>query len=75
MAVGTGILSYIMLACTMKKMSVVAIILGVVVYFHFNGEIKDKLKEWGLTLGMTDISVLKNSIKVPENKEVEENEA
>lgn len=44
MAVGTGILSYIMLACTMKKMSVVAIILGVVVYFHFNGEIKDKLK-------------------------------
>ena len=44
MAVGTGILSYIMLACTMKKMSVVAITLGVVVYFHFNGEIKDKLK-------------------------------
>ena len=38
-------------------------------------EIKDKLKEWGLTLGMTDFSVLKNSIKVPENKEVEENEA
>ncbi len=37
-------------------------------------EIKDKLKEWGLTLGMTDFSVLKNSIKVPENKEVE-NEA
>ncbi len=37
-------------------------------------EIKDKLREWGLTLGMTDFSVLKNSIKVPENKEVE-NEA
>ncbi len=37
-------------------------------------EIKEKLKEWGLTLGMTDFSVLKNSIKVPENKE-EENEA
>ena len=38
-------------------------------------EIKEKLKEWGLTLGITDYSVLKNSIKVPENKEVEENEA
>ena len=38
-------------------------------------EIKDKLKEWGLTLGMTDFSVLKTSIKVPENKEVENNEA
>ena len=37
-------------------------------------EIKDKLKEWGMTLGMTDFSVLKTSIKVPENKEVE-NEA
>lgn len=38
------------------------------------GEIRDKLKEWGLTLGMTDFSQLKNSIKVPENKE-EKNEA
>ena len=38
-------------------------------------EIKDKLREWGLTLGMTDFSVLKTSIKVPENKEVETNEA
>ncbi len=37
-------------------------------------EIKDKLKEWGLTLGMTDFSVLKTAIKVPENKEVD-NEA
>ncbi len=37
-------------------------------------EIKDKLREWGLTLGMTDFSVLKTSIKVPENKE-ENNEA
>ena len=35
-------------------------------------EIKDKLKEWGLTLGMTDFSVLKTSIKVPENKEVKD---
>ncbi len=37
-------------------------------------EIKDKLKEWNLTLGMTDFSVLKTSIKVPEKKEVD-NEA
>lgn len=32
-------------------------------------EIKDKLKEWGLSLGMTDYSVLKTSIKVPGDKE------
>ena len=37
-------------------------------------EIKEKLREWGLTLGMTDFSVLKTSIKVPENKE-DNNEA
>lgn len=37
-------------------------------------EIKDKLKEWGLTLGMTDYNVLKNSIRIPGSKE-EENEA
>ena len=37
-------------------------------------EIKDKLKEWNLGLGMTDYSVLKNSIRVPGNKE-ENNEA
>ncbi len=33
-------------------------------------EIKEKLKEWNLTLGMTDYNVLKNSIRVPESKEV-----
>jgi len=37
-------------------------------------EIKEKLKEWSLSLGMTDYSVLKNSIRIPGNKE-EENEA
>ncbi|MGI6433382.1 MAG: DNA-directed RNA polymerase subunit alpha [Sphaerochaetaceae bacterium] len=37
-------------------------------------EIKEKLKEWNLSLGMTDYSVLKESIRVPENKE-EEDEA
>lgn len=37
-------------------------------------EIKEKLKEWGLTLGMTDYSGLKSWNKVPENKE-ENNEA
>lgn len=37
-------------------------------------EIKEKLKEWNLSLGMTDYSVLKTAIKVPESKE-EKNEA
>ncbi len=37
-------------------------------------EIKEKLKEWNLSLGMTDYSVLKNSVRIPGNKE-EENEA
>ena len=37
-------------------------------------EIKEKLKEWNLSLGMTDYSVLKTAIKVPGNKE-ENNEA
>ena len=34
-------------------------------------EIKDKLKNWNLSLGMTDYSVLKNTIKFPIDKEVE----
>ncbi len=37
-------------------------------------EIKEKLKEWNLSLGMTDYSVLKTSIRRPGNKE-EDNEA
>lgn len=37
-------------------------------------EIKEKLKEWNLSLGMTDYSVLKTSTKLPINKE-EEDEA
>lgn len=37
-------------------------------------EIKDKLKEWNLSLGMTDYSSLKDAIKIPENKE-DKNEA
>ncbi|MFA5514518.1 MAG: DNA-directed RNA polymerase subunit alpha [Sphaerochaetaceae bacterium] len=37
-------------------------------------EIKEKLKEWNLSLGMTDYSVLKESIRFPQEKE-EENEA
>jgi DNA-directed RNA polymerase subunit alpha len=32
-------------------------------------EIKEKLKEWNLSLGMTDYSVLKNTIKLEKNKE------
>jgi DNA-directed RNA polymerase subunit alpha len=38
-------------------------------------EIKEKLKEWNLSLGMTDYSVLKTSIRIPGNKEEEDNEA
>lgn len=34
-------------------------------------EIKDKLKEWGLSLGMSDYSVLKNSIKLGKNNKEE----
>ena len=37
-------ITYIMLVLTVKSMSLVAVVLGVVVYFHFHGEIKDKLK-------------------------------
>ena len=37
-------------------------------------EIKEKLKEWNLSLGMTDYSVLKTSRKLETNEE-EENEA
>ncbi|MFP4362605.1 MAG: DNA-directed RNA polymerase subunit alpha [Spirochaetia bacterium] len=35
-------------------------------------EIKEKLKEWNLSLGMTDYSVLKNSIKLAKKKDEEE---
>jgi len=37
-------------------------------------EIKEKLKEWNLSLGMTDYSVLKNAVKLTTEKE-EEDEA
>ena len=37
-------------------------------------EIKDKLNEWNLTLGMTDYNVLKNSIRMSGNNKEEENE-
>jgi DNA-directed RNA polymerase subunit alpha len=35
-------------------------------------EIKEKLGEWGLGLGMTDHSGLKNAVKITANKEVED---
>ena len=44
MAVLVTTITYIMLVFTVKSMSLVAVVLGVVVYFHFHGEIKDKLK-------------------------------
>jgi len=35
-------------------------------------EIKEKLKEWNLSLGITDMTVLKNAIKVSTQKEAED---
>ena len=35
-------------------------------------EIKEKLKEWNLSLGITDMTVLKNAIKVSAQKEAED---
>ncbi|NCN04678.1 MAG: DNA-directed RNA polymerase subunit alpha [Spirochaetales bacterium] len=38
-------------------------------------EIKEKLKEWNLSLGMTDYSSVKSSVKFPEKKEELDDEA
>ncbi|GHV93087.1 DNA-directed RNA polymerase subunit alpha [Spirochaetia bacterium] len=35
-------------------------------------EIKEKLKEWNLSLGITDINVLKNAVKITPQKEAED---
>jgi len=35
-------------------------------------EIKEKLKEWNLSLGITDMNVLKNAVKVTSQKEAED---
>ncbi|MDR2136143.1 MAG: DNA-directed RNA polymerase subunit alpha, partial [Treponema sp.] len=35
-------------------------------------EIKEKLKEWNLGLGITDINQLKNAVRVVPQKEVED---
>jgi DNA-directed RNA polymerase subunit alpha len=35
-------------------------------------EIKEKLKEWNLSLGITDMNVLKNAVKVNAQKEAED---
>jgi len=43
-AILATVVSYIMLSFTVKSMSIVSVVLGVVVFFHFQGEIKDKLK-------------------------------
>ena len=45
MAIAAFVITFIMLMCTMRSMWFISIILAVVVYFHFYGEIKDKLKE------------------------------
>ena len=44
MAVTATTVTYFVLVVAVKSMSAVALVLGVVVYFHFQGEIKDKLK-------------------------------
>lgn len=38
-------------------------------------EIKEKLKEWNLSLGITDLNVLRNAVKITSPKEDEEDEA
>ena len=44
MAVLSAVVAYAMLILTVSSMSIVAVILGIVVYFHFQGEMNDKLK-------------------------------
>lgn len=44
MAAAALILSGLLLSVTMRNMLALAIVLAVVVYFHFNGEINDRLK-------------------------------
>ncbi len=44
MAITMAVLSGLMLSVTMRNMLCIAPILGVTVFFHFNNEIKDKLK-------------------------------
>ena len=38
-------------------------------------EIKEKLKEWNLSLGITDVNVLKNAVKLTSQQKEEDNEA
>jgi DNA-directed RNA polymerase subunit alpha len=38
-------------------------------------EIKEKLKEWNLSLGITDLSVLKNAVKITPQQKEEKDEA
>ncbi len=45
MAGASAILSFLLLMLTMSSLSFLAIALGLVVFFHFNGEVNDKLKE------------------------------
>ena len=44
MAAGIFVVTYLMLAFTMRNMRFISVIFAVVVFFHFHGEIKDKLK-------------------------------
>lgn len=44
MSVTAFVSSFVLLSVTMSSMKVVSVVLAVVVFFHFHGEIKDKLK-------------------------------
>lgn len=44
MAVGVFVIAYIMLSLAVKNLSFVSVVLAVVVFFHFHGEVRDKLK-------------------------------
>ena len=45
MSASTGAVAFLLLTFTMSSLSFLGIVIGVVVFFHFNGEVNDKLKE------------------------------
>lgn len=45
MAAAAFFVSFVFLSCTMKNMKIMAGIFAVVVFLHFHGEVKDKLKQ------------------------------
>ena len=45
MSITAFLLSFLLLSATVKNMKFLSVILAVVVFFHFHGEVKDRLKE------------------------------